>query len=223
MSDQMFASKPIDDIVGSRFLLFALACGAFLGIAAKLIGSLGRSFKSAGAPLVMLGMGTAVWVTVGFLIARRSAKDRTLLDGTVWAGTTMAVYLSVWLLSYTITFGLQQDGGFAAAWLNERAYFIVAPPVSAILGLVATLSWRHGWLGDVCITMPVAWSLPEVIRSLSMGWQHLLVVGLPALALASIPLATAHRLTNKKILLLTLCLGGTIAFLFLRVVSNGKI
>lgn len=223
MSDRGSGRALHREAAGSGVLLAALALGAALGAAAKLIGTLGRTFGDAGVPLVLLGMGTAVWVTVGFLVARRCAKGRTLLDGTVWAGTAMAVYLSTWLLAYTLVFGLQQDGGFAAAWLNERLYFVLAPAASGVVGFIAAASWRNDWLGDAAVIAPVAWSLPEAVLASSFGWQHLLLAGVPAIVLASVPMATARRRVNKAVAAGTVLLGGVIALVLLRVVSGGKI
>lgn len=223
MSERARASHREHPPVGSGALALLGLCGVLLGALAKMIGSIGRTFEPAGVPLIMLGMGTAIWVTAGFLVARRIAKNRSQIDGAVWAGTGMAVYLSAWLLAYSVVFGLQQDGGFAAAWLNERLYFILAPAAGAVLGLVAAASWRTDWLGDACIIAPIAWSLPEIAFASAFGWQHVLFSGIPALALASVPLATAGRNIRRPVASGALVLGGILALLLMRLVTGGKI
>lgn len=223
MSERGLAGRREHPPGGPGSLALAGLCGLLLGATAKILGTFGRAFEPAGVPLMMLGMGTAIWVTAGFLVARRIAKERSQIDGTVWAGTGMAVYLSAWLLSYSIVFGLQQDGGFAAAWLNERLYFILAPAAGAVLGIVAAASWRTDWLGDACIIAPVAWSLPEIAFASAFGWQHVLVAGIPALALASVPLATAGRYVRRPVASGALVLGGFLALLLMRAVTGGKI
>ena len=222
MSDRSHSGAPPADTTSSSALAVALACGLLLGAVAKYLGTLGRSLGPAGLPLVMLGMGTAVWVTAGFLIARRCAKGRSLLDGIVWAGAAMAVYLSAWLLSYSFVFGLQQDGGFAAAWLNERIYFALAPIAAAGLGFVAAASWRTGWLADACLIAPIAWSVPEVVLAFSIGWQFVLAVGVPALALAGVPVVTTRRRINKVHALVGLVSIGLVAYGVLRFAGGGK-
>jgi hypothetical protein len=48
--------------------------------------------QDAGVP-AFLGGGTAVWLTIGFLMARHAARGRPLSDGPVWAWATLATYL----------------------------------------------------------------------------------------------------------------------------------
>lgn len=200
-----------DQPVRSSILARALAAGAVLGVIAKLLGGFA-------GPLALLGVGVALWVTAGFLVARHAARGRGVLDGTVWAGTTMAVYLSAWLLAYCVVFGLQQSAGFGAAWLNERVFFIIAPLASALIGFLAAISWRRDWLGDVFLAAPIAWSLPEVGYSLLQGWRFAAIVALPTLLVACVPLGVARRRRNWTVVAAACVAGGVIAFLLMRAI-----
>lgn len=199
--------------VGEAILVWALLVGAVLGAVAKLLGGVNA--------LVLLGQGVAVWVSAGFLFARRAAKGRDMLDATVWAGTTMAVYLGLWLLGYCAVFGVQQSSGFAAAWLDERVFFIIAPAASAIFGLVATASWRSDWIGDAFLAAPIAWSLPEVALAASQGWLHVATAAVPALVVACIPLAMSRSRRHSRVSIAAmLVMGGAVAFLLITVVQG---
>lgn len=200
--------------LGSSIIGWALLYGIGLGAIAKLMGLVD-------GPLRFLGAGVAFWVTAGFLVARHAAKGREPLDGTVWAGTTMAVYMGAWLLSYCAVFGLQSSAGFGAAWLNERIFFIITPAASALLGFIATASLRGDWFGDACLAAPIAWSLPEIGYALSQGWQYAALVALPMALLASVPLAMSrHRRVNWVVFVTACVAGGVIASLLLRAVDG---
>lgn len=194
---------------GSPIIGLALAMGAVMGAVAQIA-------RQIDGPLGCLGAGVAFWVTVGFLIARRAARTRGLLDGSVWAGTVMAVYLGSWLLAYCGVFGLREPTGFGAAWLDERYFFIIAPVASAILGLIAALSVTRGWLGDMCLAAPIAWALPEVGMAISQGWQYAAVVALPTVALAiAPPVLSRSRGVNTLALGAGLVGGGIVMYVLL--------
>jgi hypothetical protein len=198
---------------GSSVVVWALVAGIGMGAVAKAIGQVE-------GPPMLIGAGVMLWVTAGFLGARHTARGRGSLDGAVWSGTTMAVYLGAWLLSYSAVFGLQQSSGFGAAWLNERVFFIIAPAASAFIGLIATASLRGDRLGAACRAAPIAWSLPEAGNALSQGWQYAVFVSLPMILLACVPLATSRHRRFNGVILATVCAGGVIAYLLLRVVDG---
>jgi hypothetical protein len=56
------------------------------------------------------------------------------------------------------------------------------------LGLVAAFPHKRGFLGDVCLALPIVWSLPEVIGSLRQGWSASATVAFPIATLAMLPL-----------------------------------
>ncbi|MBI5230593.1 MAG: hypothetical protein HY876_00300 [Coriobacteriales bacterium] len=201
--------RPVSpSIVGWAFL-----AGAGLGVVAKLLGRV--------QGLDLLGVGVAFWVTAGFLLARQAAKGHGLLDGTVWAGTTMAVYLGAWLLSYCAAFGLQQSAGFGAAWLDERIYFILTAPASILLGFLAAASLRPDWLGDACLAAPIAWTVPEVIFAFSRGWQYVTLAALPAALIAGIPLAMSRQRRVSWTVFAAACAAGAgVGYLLLHVIDG---
>lgn len=193
---------------------WAFLMGVLLGVAAKLLGLLGE-------PATMLGQGVAFWITAGFLVARQAARGKELLDGTVWASSTIAVYLGTWLLAYSAVYGLQDPGGFGAAWLNERIFFVLLPAASVVLGLVAAGSWRGDRLGDAALAAPLAWALPEAGLALGLGWRYAVVVGVPSVLIGVVPLlATRARPVDRRVYAIACATGGAIAFLALRLVMN---
>jgi len=136
-----------------------------------------------------MGFVLAVWAT------RRS---RSLRSGGVLGAETMAAYLLAWLLSYHGLFALRESVGLFAGWREALPWLVLAPPVCPVLGFVAALSHKSGILGDVCLALPIAWSLPEVIDSLAQGRSYSAIVDIPTVdiptvALALLPLVTVGR------------------------------
>lgn len=211
VSAEITASSPP---IGSSIVGWALVAGATLGVVAKLLASMQ-------SPLMLLGAGVAFWVSTGFLLAQVAARNRELLDGTVWASTTMAVYLGAWLLGYCLIFGLQQSSGFGAAWLDERLFFILAPWASVIIGGIAVISLRKDWIGDAFLAAPIAWSLPEVGYAFLQGWQFVALVAVPVIVVAAIPLATErHRSVNRVVFAGACLAGGAFGFLLMNAVDG---
>lgn len=199
--------------IGSSIIAWALLGGAILGVVAKLLGSVG--------PLVLLGMGVAFWVSAGFLLARAAARHRGMLDGTVWAGTTMAVYLGAWLLGYCVVFGLQQSSGLGAAWLDERLFFILAPGFSGIIGVIAVISLRADWIGDAFLAAPIAWSLPEVWFAFQGGWHFVAASALPVVVIALVPVVSERLRRVNRVVYAGACLaGGAAGFLLMNAVDG---
>lgn len=180
------SQTPRDLPLGVGIIVTALLAGVLAGTIAQLL-------RQEVGPLAVLGGGTAAWLTIGLLLARPAARARPVLDGTVWAASVAAAYLVAWLLAYCTVFAMRESGGFSAAWLHERLFMAAVTPTSVALGLVAALSLRRGRLGDACLAMPLAWSLPEVVRSLDQGWVYVSLVGLPTLALAVSAVLLARR------------------------------
>lgn len=192
---------------------WAVVAGVILGTAAKLLGLVE-------GPMTMLGQSVAVWVTAGFLLARRAAEDEELVDGAVWATSAMAVYLGTWLLTYTAVYGAQDPGGFGAAWLNERIFFVLLPPSAGAIGLIAALSTREGVVGDMALAAPIAWALPEAVTVALINWQIAVIASAPALALGLVP-AIARRRRIGWVAYAVACIGGgAIAFVLLSVVTG---
>lgn len=199
---------------GPQVVVVSLLLGSVLGVFAKLLGSIS-------GPPALLGAGVAAWVTSGFLLSRRAARGRPLIEGAVWGASTMGSFLGAWLLAYCIVFGAQQSAGFGAAWLNERVFFILSPPASGLLGLIASASWRHGWIGDMGVVAPLAWSLPEAGFAAMQGLPYALLVGVPILTIACLPLLRDPKRGRNWVLVAgTIVAGVLLTVLALRVVDG---
>jgi hypothetical protein len=149
-----------------------------------------------------MGFVLAVWAT------RRSGSLR---NASVLGAETMAAYLLAWLLSYHGLFALRESVGLFAGWREALPWLVVAGPVCLVLGCVAALSHKSGILGDVCLALPIAWSLPEVIiDGLKRGWSYSATVAIPIAALAVFPLVTADRrdVSLVTVVLASVMLGG---------------
>lgn len=215
MSDHSVAAPTSGHRSEVAILGWAFVAGGALGAVAKLMGL-------AGTPLVMLGQGVALWVTAGFLLARRAAKCRGFADAVVWAGTTMAVYLSVWLLAYTGVYGLQDPGGFGVAWLNERVFFMLTPPAAVVIGCIAAISWREGPLGDMACAAPVAWALPEAVHGVMLGWQYAAVVSMPSVLIGLVPILSRRDRHVSWVAFAVACVGGGAVALALMQAVTGR-
>lgn len=105
----------------------------------------------------------------------------------------MAIYLFVWLLTYHATFAIRESVTLAPAWREAAPWLLLAGPVCVVLGISGSVAHKSGILGDVCLTFPIAWSIPEFTQNLKEGWLYASVVALPAAALALSPLLTVGR------------------------------
>ncbi len=165
----------------------AILAGLLFGVTAQVL-------RQIVGPLMFLGAGTAPWVTIGFVLAvSATRRSRSLRNASVLGTETMAAYVFAWLLSYHGLFAVRESVGFFAAWREALPWLVTAGPVCLVLGFVAALSHKSGILGDVCLALPIAWSLPEVIDSLKGGWSYSAIVALLIAALAVLPLVTIGR------------------------------
>jgi hypothetical protein len=105
----------------------------------------------------------------------------------------MAAYLFAWLVSYHGLFAIRESVGLDAAWREAVPWLVIAGPACLILGWVAARSHGRRILGDVCLASPIAWSLPEIIRSSSEGWPDGATVAAVIAAVAVVPLVVAAR------------------------------
>jgi hypothetical protein len=62
-----------------------------------------------------------------------------------------------------------------------------------VLGFIATESLRKDLLGDICLALPLGWSLSEIYSSARVGGDHIAVVSIPTLLVASFPLLALRR------------------------------
>lgn len=151
----------------------AFLAGALLGVVAQFL-------RQIPGPLMSLGASTAPWVTAGFLLAVWGSRGAPAARRAILVATgTMATYLVAWLVSYHLLFVVRESVRFAAGWREAAPWLVAAIPACPMLGAIAALSHRRGLLGDACLAAPLAWSLPDVLGSLSEGWADVAAVEVP--------------------------------------------
>jgi hypothetical protein len=145
-----------------------ILAGVFL--AGLLFGVTAQFLRQIEGPLMAVGAAIAPWVTIGFVLAARATRgSRSLGSASVLGAETMAAYLLAWILSYHGLFALRESVELSAGWREAFPWLVLAVPVCLVLGFVAALSHKSGILGDVCLALPITWSVPEVIDSLTQG------------------------------------------------------
>lgn len=143
----------------------------YASLAGVILGVLAQFIRQVPGALMSLGASIAPWVMVGFLLAFSASRGtRTPSKAILVATGTVAVYLLTWLVSYHLLFVLHESVSLAAGWRQAAPWLVAAVPASPILGTIAALSHKRGILGDVCLAVPIAWSLPESLKSLTEGW-----------------------------------------------------
>lgn len=171
----------------ARILALVASAGLVLGITAQFL-------RQVQGPLMALGGATAPWLTVGFVLAVWAVRRSTSLrSGSGLGVATTAVYLFVWLFSYHASFAIRESVTQAAAWREAAPWLLLAGPVCVVLGVAAALAHKSGIVGDVCLTLPFAWSMSEITANLKQGWSYALVVALPTATLALLPLVAVGR------------------------------
>ena len=167
-----------------------LGCaGALTGLIAQYL----RQDNGADGALMTLGGGMAIWVAIGFLLARRTAGARPARDRIAWVSVTAAAYLFAWLIAYHALLGAREHLGFAQVWPQMRYWLVAVAPACLALGFIATESLRKDVLGDICLALPLGWSLPEIYSNARLGGAHIAVVSIPTLLVASLPLLALRR------------------------------
>jgi len=192
---------------GTASLAYAVLLGLAAGVGAQYL-------RQCVGPVGALGGSTALWVTLGCVLAWRSVHGRPLVDAWVWAVAIAASYLLAWIFSYHGVFAIRESTGFALAWHEARFWLAAVAPASGILGLVAAGASHPGRFGDICLALPLAWSLPEVVAALDRGLSYFLVVSLPALVVALVPLATERSRGLSRITIAGTALVGALAVYF---------
>ena len=179
-----------------RLLALVALAGVLLGISAQLL-------RQVDGPAMALGGATAPWLTVGFLLAmvgtRHSASTGEARGRAI---TTLAIYLVAWLAAYHATFSVRELIKVSEAWREAAPWFLLTGPVAVVLGVGAARSHRGGIVGDVCLALPMAWSMPEIITNLGPdqtytnsgpNWAYAVIVALPIAVLALLTIAAVGR------------------------------
>jgi hypothetical protein len=164
----------------------AFLIGLFVGATAQFL-------RQIVGPLMAVGGGIAPWVTIGFILAIWETRGRPFRRASLLGVKTIAAYLLAWLLSYHGLFAVRESVGVFAAWREALPWLVIAGPMSVSLGLAAARSHKPGTLGDVCLALPLAWSLPEITESWQRGWWYSATVAIPIGILALLPFVAAAR------------------------------
>lgn len=143
---------------------------AAIPLAGVIMGVLAQFIRQIPGALMDLGASVAPWVMVGFLLAVWASRGaRTTRKAVLIATGAIAAYLVMWLVSYHLVFVVREHVRLAAGWREAAPWLLVTIPASPFLGTIAALSHRDGFLGDLCLVAPIAWSLPEIVKSLRGG------------------------------------------------------
>jgi hypothetical protein len=178
-----------------------LGCaGALAGLIAQYL----RQKLGANDAFMALGGSTAIWVTIGFLLARQTASSRPARDRIAWVSVAAAAYLFAWLIAYHTLLGIQYHLDLAQVWPQVRYWLAAVAPACLVLGYVATESLREDLLGDICLALPLGWSLSEIYSSARVSSARIAVVSLPTLLVASLPLLALRRRPKWSLLTVVL-------------------
>lgn len=194
-------------------LVGGIACaGALVGLVAQIL----RQHKEANDAFMALGASTAVWVTIGFLLVRWAARKWPYRDRAAWASVAAAAYLFAWLIAYHTLFGIREHLDFAQVWPQIRYWLAAVAPACLAMGFIATESLRKDLLGDICLALPLGWSISEIYSNARLGSAHIAVVSIPTLFVASLPLlALRRRKWSPLVVVVTvLVIGVPLHFLF---------
>ena len=139
-------------------------------LAGVMMGVLAQFIRQIPGALMDLGASVAPWVMVGFLLAVWASRGApTTRRAVLIASGAIAAYLVAWLVSYHLIFVVREHVRLAAGWREAAPWLLVTIPANPFLGAIAALSHRAGFLGDLCLVAPIAWSLPEIVQSLRGG------------------------------------------------------
>ena len=163
----------------------AITLAAGGGLAA---GALAQLLSQAGGAVRALGAGTAIWVTIGLALAMLIARGWRGRDRTAWACAAAGVYLLAWLLAYHALYALLDQPPLVGVWREAQHFVATVAPACLVLGFIATRALREGRLGDVCLALPLGWSLAETLYAAQRGPGIALVVGVPTILVALLPL-----------------------------------
>jgi hypothetical protein len=193
-------------------LFLVLVIGACCGVLAQLI-------RQINGPLMTLGASTAPWITVGFLLAAFvSNKGKTPARSIIIGIVTTYFYLVMWLFFYHLLFILQENLLIEDGLWEAVPWLILALPVCPILGIIAAMVNKSGMIGDICLAIPIIWSLPEALIGIGTlkdgfiygGWLNGFVIAIPVAILVTLLIRTtiAERRVNTATLLVTVVLLG---------------
>ncbi len=171
------------DLIARR----AVPVAACVGVVGGLLASLARS----AGPEWLAGVagGIAVWITVGFLVARATRNLRSAL-------LVAVVYQASWLLLFYVTQRVVIDGATIRIVRDAIPWLVLLLPGACLIGLVAHGSLQGGPVGDACLTLPLAWSTQEALRELGRG-PGFVVGAAITVVVGALPLVLERR--NRRV------------------------
>lgn len=176
--------------VHTNAMVKAIAVGVALGLIAQVL-------RQVPGQTMQFGAATAPWLSIGFALAVWAVRLRA-------PGRVLIGYLMAWLVAYHLLFALGQSVALSAAFREALPWLILALPVCLVLARVATLATASGAIADLCLAVPIAWSVPETLENVQRGD---IVVAAAIALLAFLPLAASQR---RDIRLLTFVIGAVI-------------
>lgn len=186
-----------------------------IGLAVGALAQMLTISESRGA-VAALGASTAAWVTIAFLLAVRTARSWSDRDRWAWTSVVTAAYFYCWLIAYHLLSAAIEGVPPWMVWAEARVWVVAVAPACALLSLLAIGSLRTGRLGDMCLAAPLAWSIPEVVQAAYDGWSFVVLITIPTLLAAVMPLHMVRgRRPRPLVVTLTAALGGA-AFTALR-------
>jgi hypothetical protein len=165
----------------------AALAGVVLGVTAQVM-------RQVNGSLMALGASIAPWLTIAFVLGVMAGRSiETARRRVLVAITTSGTYLLAWLMSYHALFSIRESVTIEGAWRGAAPWVALAGPTAVIMGILAAVAHEDGVVGDICLAVPVAWSLPEIITNWESGLLNAAAVGLPAIAVAIWPIITIGR------------------------------
>lgn len=162
----------------ARALTVAAVAGAGGGILASIL-RLGPQALSG------LAGGIAFWAAIAFIVARTGWSRRSSI-------VLSAVYLSAWLVAYYCTQRIVIVGASSRLFGAAVPWIVLLFPGALMLGIAAATSRRRTLVGDICLALPIAGGVPELLRDLSHG-AAFVAVGVATLMIGCAPLVAERR------------------------------
>lgn len=173
----------------ARFIAKTFLLGAALGILAQFLRQLPEPWMSLGAaaaPWVMVAFAMGIWASSG---------DGPNHEKILWATGAIEAYLFAWLVSYHATFAVRESATIAGAWRQAWPYLLASVPASLALGGIGTFSHKGGILGDLCLAVPIAWTVPEAVGDMRYGGWSVASVVVPVAVLL---ILSAYAMTKER-------------------------
>ncbi|WP_209845774.1 hypothetical protein [Paenibacillus sediminis] len=167
------------------------------------------------------GTALAILVFASASAAYAAASDHAI-SGTVYTGASVTAYIITWLVFYHLLFVLQESLPLIAGWREAVPWLVFAVPMCPTLGILAALSHRDGIIGDICITSPIIWLLPEALNGESPRGLSAIAIVIPVLLLffLLLGLERAKRKVSMTIIVLALATLGTSSFFVYPIIKS---